>query len=52
MKINFKKVATVLGSALMLGSTAAFAAAASFTPSSLQTEVLHLLLAKELCQVI
>jgi hypothetical protein len=34
MKINFKKVATVLGSALMLGSTAAFAAAASFTPSS------------------
>jgi hypothetical protein len=34
MKINLKKVATVLGSALMLGSTAAFAAAASFTPSS------------------
>jgi len=34
MKINFKKVATVLGSALMLGSTAAMAAAASFTPSS------------------
>ncbi|VVB80673.1 Uncharacterised protein [uncultured archaeon] len=34
MKINYKKVATVLGSALMLGSTAAFAAAASFTPSS------------------
>ncbi len=34
MKFNYKKVATVLGSALMLGSTVALAAAASFTPSS------------------
>jgi len=34
MKLNIKKVATVLGSALMLGATAGMAAAASFTPSS------------------
>jgi len=34
MKLNIKKVATVLGSALMLGSTVGMAAAASFTPSS------------------
>jgi len=30
MKINFKKVATIIGSALMVGSTVAMAAAASF----------------------
>jgi len=34
MKMNIKKVATILGSALMLGATAGMAAAASFTPSS------------------
>lgn len=32
--MNIKKVATILGSALMLGATAGMAAAASFTPSS------------------
>lgn len=30
MKINFKKIATVIGSALLIGSTAGFAAAATF----------------------
>lgn len=34
MKFNYKKVATIMGSALMLGATVGMAAAASFTPSS------------------
>ena len=37
MKFNLKKVATVLGTALMLGSTAGFAAAASFPAPFVQS---------------
>jgi hypothetical protein len=47
MKINLKKVATVLGSALMLGSTAAFAAAASFTPSSFSDDGIALVVGQK-----
>jgi len=37
MKINFKKIATVIGSALLIGSTAGFAAAASFPAPFVQS---------------